>query len=64
MAYEYEKYVTTPEKLKETIDTYGVGIIPDVLNKEELLGMRNFHTYHPTYDSGENKIAKQKSFRS
>ena len=41
MAYEYEKYVTTPEKLKETIDTYGVGIIPDVLNKEELLGMRN-----------------------
>jgi len=41
MAYECEKYVTTPEKLKETIDTYGVGIIPDVLNKEELLGMRN-----------------------
>ena len=41
MAYEYEKYVTTPEKLKETIDTYGVGIIPDVLNKEEILGMRN-----------------------
>jgi len=41
MAYEYEKYVTTPEKLKETIGTYGVGIIPDVLNTEELLGMRN-----------------------
>jgi hypothetical protein len=41
MAYEYEKYVTTPEKLKETIDTYGVGIIPDVLNESEIEDMKN-----------------------
>ena len=41
MAYEYGKYVTTPEKLKETIDTYGVGIIPDVLNESEVESMRN-----------------------
>ena len=34
-SYEYQKYVTTKEKLKETIDMYGVAIIPGVLNDEE-----------------------------
>ena len=41
MSYENEKYLTTPDKLKETIDTYGVGIIPDVLDKNELDAMRD-----------------------
>lgn len=41
MSYEYDKYVTTPDKLKETIERYGVGIIPDVLNQDEILNMRD-----------------------
>ena len=41
MSYENEKYLTTPDKLKETIEKYGVGIIPDVLGKEEIESMRN-----------------------
>jgi ectoine hydroxylase-related dioxygenase (phytanoyl-CoA dioxygenase family) len=39
--YEYEKYITTPEKLRETLDQYGVAIIPSVLDKEECLEMQN-----------------------
>jgi hypothetical protein len=33
--YECEKYLTTKEKLRETIDKYGVAIIPDVLDEIE-----------------------------
>jgi len=33
--YEYEKYVCTKETLKETIQTYGVAIIPKVLDEKE-----------------------------
>ena len=40
MSYENEKYLTTPEKLKETIEKYGVGIIPNVLNDEEIEAMK------------------------
>jgi len=39
--YEYEKYVTTPENLKETIDKYGVAIIPNLLNDDECEEMQN-----------------------
>ena len=35
MEYEFEKYVTTKENLKETLAKYGVAIIPSVLNAEE-----------------------------
>ena len=31
--YEYERYVTTKENLMDTINTYGVAIIPGVLNE-------------------------------
>ena len=45
-SYEYQRYVTTKEKLKETIDKYGVAIIPGVLNDQEcdnmLDGICNF----------------------
>lgn len=34
-SYEYTKYVTTPDKLKETIDKYGVAILPSVLDDTE-----------------------------
>jgi ectoine hydroxylase-related dioxygenase (phytanoyl-CoA dioxygenase family) len=40
MSYENEKYITDPGNLKETIDKYGVAIIPNVLNEEELVSMR------------------------
>ena len=33
--YEYLKYVATKETLRETIDTFGVAIIPNVLNDGE-----------------------------
>lgn len=39
--YEYEKYVTTPENLKDTIYKYGVAIIPSVLNDDECTSMQN-----------------------
>jgi len=38
--YEYEKYVTTPEQLKETLETLGVAIIPNVLTQEECGSMK------------------------
>tara|TARA_B100000780_G_scaffold276484_2_gene245157 strand:+ start:27978 stop:28949 length:972 start_codon:yes stop_codon:yes gene_type:complete len=41
MNYENEKYLTTPENLKDTIDLYGVGIIPNVLNESEIKDMQN-----------------------
>jgi hypothetical protein len=39
--YEYKKYLCTKETLKETIDKYGVGILPPVLTKEELDAMNS-----------------------
>jgi len=38
--YEREKYYTTPEKLKETLEEFGVAIIPSVIQGDELEGMR------------------------
>jgi hypothetical protein len=35
MSYEYEKYITQKEKLRETINNYGVAIIPNILNDLE-----------------------------
>jgi len=35
MDYEFEKYVCSEDTLKETIDKYGVAIIPSVLNEDE-----------------------------
>jgi hypothetical protein len=37
--YVYDKYVTTPDYLKKTLDTYGVAIIPSVLTDEECKNM-------------------------
>ena len=46
MSYEGSKYFTTPEKVRETLDTYGVAIIPNILNETEsdaiLSGMWDF----------------------
>ena len=33
--YEYSKYITNKECLKETINKYGVAIIPNVINDSE-----------------------------
>lgn len=37
--YEYEKFVCTKETLKETIDKYGVAVIPNILNEDECNAM-------------------------
>lgn len=39
--YEDEKYFTTKENLKKTLETFGVAIIPNVINDEECLNMLN-----------------------
>jgi len=41
MSYENEKYITSSDKLKDTINRYGVAIIPNVLDEQELENMRN-----------------------
>ena len=33
--YEYEKYKCSPDSIKETLDKYGVAIIPEVLDENE-----------------------------
>lgn len=37
MQWEQDKYVTTSENLKSTLDKYGVAIVPNVLNTEEIV---------------------------
>ena len=39
--YEFEKYVCTKETLRQTIEDYGVAIIPNVLNKKECKNIVN-----------------------
>lgn len=39
--YEYEKYACTSETLKETLEKYGVAIIPSIINQEECIKMRD-----------------------
>jgi ectoine hydroxylase-related dioxygenase (phytanoyl-CoA dioxygenase family) len=39
--YEYEKYISTPETVKDTINKYGVAIVPNILNDEECDEMIN-----------------------
>jgi hypothetical protein len=39
--HNLEKYFTTKEKVKETIDKYGVAIIPNILTEEEMSEMKN-----------------------
>lgn len=41
MTYEYEKYITDIDSLKNTIERYGVGIIPNVLNDDEIKQMND-----------------------
>ena len=33
--YEYEKYVTDSNNILDTLNKYGVAIIPDILNQQE-----------------------------
>jgi hypothetical protein len=41
MSYEYEKYLTTPENVKETVLKYGAAIVPSVLDESEIKDMQN-----------------------
>ena len=40
MSYEQDKYITTPDKIKETIAKYGVAIVQNVLDPPEVENMR------------------------
>lgn len=33
--YEYERYLATPDNVNQVLDTYGVAIIPNILNDDE-----------------------------
>jgi hypothetical protein len=35
MNYEYEKYITDNDHILDTLNKYGVAIIPDILNQQE-----------------------------
>lgn len=39
--YEFEKYIADVNTVKKVLDTYGVAIIPNVLNEEECADMNN-----------------------
>ena len=39
MSYEYEKYISMPDKVGETIDHYGVAIVRNVLDESEITNM-------------------------
>jgi ectoine hydroxylase-related dioxygenase (phytanoyl-CoA dioxygenase family) len=41
MAYESERYICTPETATETLDNYGVAIIPNILNPEECENLKS-----------------------
>ena len=41
MSYEYEKYICSPEKVKEWVDQYGVAVVKGVLDKDEIKDMRD-----------------------
>jgi hypothetical protein len=40
-SYEFDRYVTTKENLKGTLLKFGVAIIPNVLNQQEIFEMQN-----------------------
>ena len=39
--YEYERYLATPDNVKQVLNYYGVAIIPNILNEEECDAMNN-----------------------
>ena len=41
MSYEYEKYITTPDKVKECINIFGVAIVKGVLDETEIKDMKD-----------------------
>ena len=41
MNYEYEKYICSPDKVKEWVDIFGVAIVKGVLDRDEIKDMRD-----------------------
>jgi ectoine hydroxylase-related dioxygenase (phytanoyl-CoA dioxygenase family) len=39
--YEFERYIATPDNVKQVLNYYGVAIIPNILNEEECNAMNN-----------------------
>ena len=40
MSYEYDKYITTPEKVKSFVELFGVAIVKGVLDDSEINNMQ------------------------
>lgn len=61
--YEYSKYIATKETLRNTIDTYGVAIIPNVLDEEECTKMVNgmWDFFEHITQSWETPINREKT---
>ncbi len=60
--YGYEKYLTTPEKLKSKVEEYGVAIIPSVLNNNEIKAMNDgmWHTLEHITKNFETPMKRNK----
>ncbi len=60
ITYEYEKYVCDVNTLRNTLDKYGVAIIPNVINKKECENMvTGMWNYLETITSNMNKPIKK-----
>jgi hypothetical protein len=61
--YEFERYVCTKETLKETLDKYGVAIIPNVINDKECDTMLNdmWNFFEHISQSWDNPIKRDDS---
>lgn len=69
VVYEYDKYVTTSENLRSTLDEYGVAIIPYVLDEKECSAMHSglwdfFEHISSTWDKplNRNDVTTYKEF--
>ena len=60
MNYEFEKYVTSKENLRETLSKFGVAIIPNVLSNDEIKSMVDgmWHYLEHITQKLENKIKR------
>jgi hypothetical protein len=56
--YVYEKYVSTLENVKKTLEEYGIAVIPNVLNEEEIKDMNNGIWDYLEHASSQKKLYK------
>jgi len=66
--YEYDKYTSSFDTVKSTLDNFGVAIIPDVINKDEIKEMNDGAWNYIEYASSKMEMPiyrdKPKSWRT